>query len=82
VELENPGSLAVACFLLCHGANLDAKNQRHVSPIMHIVDCHVIDVVRQYARFLLQLFLSVYEIFSAPDNAPDEAEPVEVPTSL
>jgi len=57
LELENPGSLSVACFLLCHGASLDAKNHRHVSPIMHIVDHHVIDVVRRYVRFFLCLCL-------------------------
>jgi len=30
---------------------------------MHIVDCHVIDVVRHYARFLLHLIIYLTDIF-------------------
>ena len=57
MKIDSTGSLAVACFLLRHGANLDARNQRHVTPIMHIVDARVIDIARHYARLLLSAFI-------------------------
>jgi len=60
MEIDNPGSLAVACFLLKQGASLDARNQRHVTPVMHIIDSRVIDVARNYAWFVLYTVVHSY----------------------
>lgn len=59
-EVATPGNLAVACFLLQHGANIDAQNHRHITPAMHVTDMHALDVMRRYVRCVCEYSLLSY----------------------
>jgi len=48
--LPDQSWLAIACFLVDHGADLDAVDMRGNTPITHIKNDAVIDLLRKRAR--------------------------------
>ena len=51
-DVANPAILAIACFLVRHGANIDVRNQRQLTPAFHVTDEHILGLLRHYSRYL------------------------------